>query len=66
VRYVPSASIVVDFPTPGAPVIPIRALLPVAGRTLFNSSCASALMPLLTPEVQRLFGGARPDSDKDG
>lgn len=27
---------------------------------------ASALMPLLTPEAQRLFGGARPDSDKDG
>jgi len=27
---------------------------------------ASALMPLLTPEAQRLFGGARPESDKDG
>lgn len=27
---------------------------------------ASALMPLLTPEAQKLFGGARPDSDKDG
>ena len=26
---------------------------------------ASALMPLLTPEAQRLFGGARPESDKD-
>jgi len=27
---------------------------------------ASALMPLLTPEAQRLFGVARPESDKDG
>lgn len=27
---------------------------------------ASALMPLLTPEAQKLFGGERPDSDKDG
>ncbi len=27
---------------------------------------ASALMPLLTPEAQKLFGGERPTSDKDG
>lgn len=27
---------------------------------------ASALMPLLTPDAQKLFGGERPDSDNDG
>jgi hypothetical protein len=26
---------------------------------------ASALMPLLTPEAQKLFGGERPKSDED-
>src|SRR5437879_4323433 len=31
VRKVPSASMVVDFPTPGMPVMPTRTALPVAG-----------------------------------
>src|ERR1700687_2452462 len=42
VRNVPSASMVVDLPTPGAPVIPTRIALPVKGNKTRNNSCASA------------------------
>ena len=41
VRYVPSASIVVDFPAPGMPVIPTRTALPVPGRSFCTSSRAA-------------------------
>src|ERR1700686_1661349 len=34
VRKLPSASMVVDLPTPGVPVMPTRTALPVAGSTL--------------------------------
>ncbi len=42
VRWLPSASMVVDLPTPGAPVIPTRRAVPVCGRRLCTSWCAES------------------------
>ncbi len=42
VSDVPSASMVVDLPTPGAPVMPSRTALPVAG----SSSCTRQMRGL--------------------
>ena len=41
VSQVPSASMVVDLPTPGAPVMPTRTALPVSGSSSCTSSRAS-------------------------
>ena len=41
-RCRPSASISVDLPTPGAPVMPMRSALPVCGRSSAITSRASA------------------------
>ena len=43
VKYVPSASIVVDLPTPGMPVMPTRTPLPVSGSSSCTSSRAACL-----------------------
>ncbi len=40
VSMVPSASMVVDLPTPGAPVMPTRTALPVAGKSAWVSAAA--------------------------
>ncbi len=42
VRYVPSASIVVDLPAPGAPVMPSRTAFPVLRSNSWTSLCAVA------------------------
>ena len=44
VRKVPSVSMVVDLPTPGAPVMPTRIALPVCGSSSCTSWCACCLM----------------------
>ena len=40
IRCKPNASINVDLPTPGIPVIPIRILLPVLGKSWLSNVCA--------------------------
>ena len=40
VSDVPSASMVVDLPAPGAPVMPSRTALPVCGSNSCTSRCA--------------------------
>ena len=42
IRNMPSASIVVDLPTPGEPVMPTRMALPVCGSSVCTSSRAEA------------------------
>ncbi|SHY44845.1 Uncharacterised protein [Mycobacteroides abscessus subsp. abscessus] len=39
-RYIPSASMVVDFPTPGTPVIPTRSAFPPSGESSSSNCCA--------------------------
>ena len=42
IRYMPSASMVVDLPTPGEPVMPTRIAWPVCGSRSCTSSRAAA------------------------
>ena len=43
VSMLPSASMVVDLPTPGAPVMPTRTALPVARQQLLHQSWRACL-----------------------
>src|SRR6185312_7982230 len=47
IRYMPSASMVVDLPTPGEPVMPTRIALPVPGNSACTRSRAAAGAELL-------------------